>query len=146
MPEQASTARITRVPTRRRATATAPERIANQVAEPTQTPARSGTGAKPATDAAEKIAAHDAIVIGFDAVAATDVAKARRGEATSSSASPPSRTRNALQSVRAPRNASAAAPARPSASRSASIWRSAVAPATQSAGYTGSITCEAAPL
>ena len=49
----------------------------------------------PAVVVAAKTAAHEAIVSGFDAVAANAVANARRGVATSSSVSPPSRTRNA---------------------------------------------------
>ena len=46
------------------------------------------------------MAAQVAIVSGFEAVAATAVANARRGVATSASDSPPSRTRKADQSVR----------------------------------------------
>ena len=84
-------------------------------------------------EAAEKIAAQETIVIGFEAVAPSDVRKARRGESTSSGASPPSRTRNALHSVRRPRSASTVAPARPSAIRSAPTSSSRLAPATPSA-------------
>jgi hypothetical protein len=80
-----------------------------------------------------KIAAHDAIVIGLEAVAASEVRNARRGEETSSAVSPPSRIRNALQSVRAPRNARNPAPRTPSAMRSASISSRALAPATPKA-------------
>ena len=75
-----------------------------------------------------KIAAQVAIVSGLEAVAATAVAKARRGEATSSSSSPPSRTRNAAQSVRAPMNPSTSAPVMPKATRSASASRRLAAP------------------
>ena len=68
-----------------------------------------------AAEAAVKIAAQVAIVSGFDAVAATAVANARRGDATSSSDSPPRRTRNALHSVRAPITPSTSAPTNPKA-------------------------------
>ena len=67
------------------------------------TPATSSTGSPAAPLAAAKIAAHEAIVAGLEAVAATDVANARRGEATS-----PARglgrcaVRIASRSVRAP--------------------------------------------
>jgi len=83
-----------------------------------------------AADAAVKIAAQVAIVSGFEAVAATAVANARRGDATSSSDSPPSRTRNAAQSVRAPMTASTRAPATPNATRSASASSRLAAPAS----------------
>ena len=82
-----------------------------------------------ATDAALKIAAQVAIVSGFEAVAATAVAKARRGDATSSSDSPPRRTRNAAQSVRAPITPSTSAPITPKARRRASASSRLAAPA-----------------
>ena len=86
-------------------------------------------------DAAVKIAAQEAIVIGFDAVAASAVRNARRGVETSSGTSPPSRMRNALQSVRAPRYARKrrADEAERDAERWASISSSALAPSTPSA-------------
>ena len=43
-------------------------------------------------DAAVKIAAHDTIVAGFDAVAPSEVRKARRGVAMSAATSKPART------------------------------------------------------
>ncbi len=96
-----------RSPTQRRATLTPVARIAIQVMLPSPTPARStatpAPSAAPAAPAAVKIAAHEAIVSGFDAVAPSAVANALRGELTSSSTSPPSRTRKALTSVRIPR-------------------------------------------
>ena len=84
-----------------------PERNVNQVSVPVPTPTTSAAAVEPepasaAVDAAEKAAAHEAIVSGFDAVAPSEVRNARRGEATSSRDSPPSRTRNALYSVRSP--------------------------------------------
>ena len=82
--------------------------------------------------AAAKIAAHDAIVSGFEAVPASDVRNARRGPETSKSSSPPVRTRNALQSVRRPRTMSTAAPTRPSTTRSGPIVSSGTAPAAPS--------------
>ena len=82
-----------------------------------------------AAEAAVKIAAQVAIVSGFEAVAATAVMKARRGEATSSSASPPRRTRNAAHRVRAPITASTSAPIRPKATRRASASSRLAAPA-----------------
>src|SRR5205807_9320617 len=100
-PETTSTSCTVLLPTRRRASEAHDERTVNHAIEPTPTPTTSGTGrSAPAVDAAEKTAAHDTIVIGFDAVAASDVANARRGDATSAIASPPSRIRNALHSVR----------------------------------------------
>jgi hypothetical protein len=86
------------------------------------TPATSAEAVKPeptrsAVDAAVKIAAQEAIVIGLDAVAASDVRNARRGVETSAGASPPSRMRNALQSVRTPRYARKTAPMRPKVMR-----------------------------
>src|SRR5437870_339941 len=123
--EIASIVATRRGPTRRLLHATAAERIENQTKDPTQTPARRTRAdavddptAFP-VDAAEKIAAHDTTVIGLEAVAPSEVTKARRGESTSSGASPPSRMRNALQSVRSPRKARTAAPARPRTIRSA---------------------------
>jgi hypothetical protein len=56
-----------------------------------------------AADAAVKIAAQVAIVSGLEAVAASAVANARRGEPTSSGSSAPMRTRKAAHSVRPPR-------------------------------------------
>ena len=80
-----------------------------------------------------KIAAQVAIVSGFEAVAATAVANARRGVATSSSASPPSRTLNAAQRVRAPIAPSTSAPQTPNATRRASASSRLAAPARPSA-------------
>jgi hypothetical protein len=79
----------------------APERIVNQVSVPAPTPATRTTAfdaepARAAVDAAEKAAAQEAIVSGLEAVAPSEVRKARRGDATSSSDSPPRRIRNAL--------------------------------------------------
>jgi len=85
-----------------------------------------------AAEAAVKIAAQVAIVSGFEAVAATAVANARRGDATSSSASPPRRTRNAAHRVRAPMTPSTSAPIRPKARRSASASSRLAAPARPS--------------
>src|SRR5438067_1088685 len=102
-PEAASTIRTVRAPTRLRASDAKAESTAKQAIDPRPTPTTSGTGrSAPAVDAAENTAAHERIVIGLDAVAASDVAKARRGEATSAVASPPRRTRNALHKVRTP--------------------------------------------
>ncbi len=105
---------------------------------PTATPPTSADAVKPeptrsAVDAAVKIAAQEAIVIGLEAVAASDVRNARRGVDTSSGTSPPSRIRNALQSVRAPRYARKPAPMTPKVMRRASISSSALAPSTPSA-------------
>ena len=84
-------------------------------------------------EAAANTAAQDTIVSGFDAVAASEVPNARRGVATSAVASPPMRTRNALQSVRAPSQASTAPPASPSARCSGSSASSDAAPAAPAA-------------
>ena len=121
IPATTSTTCRARGDARRPAAAEAPASSTNQVADPVATPTSSGIDARPATDAAEKIAAQDAIVSGFDAVATNAVAYARPGVATSSTASPPSRTRKALQSVRAAIRPSTIAPSRPSPIRSASI-------------------------
>src|SRR5919199_6819683 len=105
-----------RGPSRRRPGAGPAESVTNQANEPAQTPAsRTSAAAREepttlAVDAAEKIAAQAAIVIGFDAVAPSEVRKARRGEETSSAASPPSRMRKALHSVFRPSRASTTAP------------------------------------
>jgi hypothetical protein len=93
--------RIARSPAARRTTATTVARIVTQARLPSATPITSATAppelsAAPATLAAAKIAAHDAIVLGFDAVPASDVRKARRGSATSAGTSSPWRTRKAL--------------------------------------------------
>ena len=85
-----------------------------------------------AAEAAPKIAAQVAIVSGLEAVAASAVANARRGVATSSPVSPPSRTRKAAQSVRAPMHPSTSAPTTPSTTRSASISSRLAAPARPS--------------
>jgi len=95
-------------------------------------PAELAASPTAAAEAAVKIAAHVAMVSGFDAVAATAVAKARRGEATSSSDSPPRRIRNAPQRVRAPITPSTSAPARPNATRRASASSRLAAPARPS--------------
>src|SRR5438045_5491628 len=99
---------------RLRARLTALVSSANQQIEPMPTPASSAIEravvfAASAVDAAAKTAPHDRIVVGFEAVAASDVTNARHGFATSSSASPPRRTRNADHSVRIPIHARTAA-------------------------------------
>ena len=86
-------------------------------------PASPGLRATPAADAAAKMAAHEPIVVGFEAVAASEVRKARRGLRTSASISPPARTRNADQSVRSPSTAMTAAPTIPSTGRRP-LWAS----------------------
>ena len=111
--------------------------MANAVSVPHPTPAsRSATPApdspappSDAVEAAAKIAAQVAIVSGFEAVAASEVAKARPGEPTSSGSSPPSLTRNAAHSVRTPITPSTTAPSAPSPTRSASISSRLAAPA-----------------
>jgi hypothetical protein len=85
-----------------------------------------------AVDAAAKTAAHDAIVVGFDAVAPSEVRNARRGVATSSVASPPRRMRNADHSVRAPSHSSTAVPRIPNAIRSGSRSMTRAAPSDPS--------------
>src|SRR5262245_64067372 len=99
--------------------------------------------AAPADEAAAKMAAQDAIVSGFDAVAASVVRNARRGEATSSADSAPDRTRNADHSVRAPIPMSTAAPTRPSTISSGPIVSSGAVPATPSPAYSVSINATA---
>ena len=128
-----STACSRRSPTRPRIAARPSDRTVNHVSVPQPTPRQSSSvSAVPSTalavEAAAKTAAHDRIVVGFEAVAASEVRNARHGVATSSSLSPPSRTRNADHSVRSPSSASTAAPTRPSVSRSASISSSRPAP------------------
>src|SRR2546425_4126490 len=121
-PDAMSTARTVRGPTRRWSSDAPDESTVNHAIEPRPTPARSGKGlSAPAVEAAENTAAHERIVIGFDAVAASDVAKARCGDATSVFASPPRRMRNALHSVRNPTAASTIAPTTPSVTRNGSI-------------------------
>src|SRR5437870_3849674 len=132
-PDARSTARTVRAPARRRANAAHDERIVNHAIEPTPTPTTSDRGSSaPAVDAAENTAAHDTIVIGFDAVATSDVRNARRADATSAIASPPSLIRNALHSVRSASAASTNAPTTPSVTRSGSIVSNPAAPATPS--------------
>jgi hypothetical protein len=83
--------------------------------------------AAPAALAAEKIAAQDAIVSGFEAVADSAVRNPRRG--LTGSAPSPSRIRNALRSVLAPRRRSTAAPRSPRIVSSGPIASSGAAPA-----------------
>ncbi len=70
---------------------------------PASSSATPAPSAAPAVEAAVKMAAHEAIVRGLEAVAPSAVANARLGVPTSAGISPPSRTRNALTSVRTPR-------------------------------------------
>src|SRR5215203_4803634 len=105
MPAAPSAIRIARVPSTRLLEATPAARRTNQVALPTATPAtsRAAPPAEPAAAAAvapAKIAAQETMVNGFDAVATRAVANARFLLETSTSLSPPVRTRNALKSVR----------------------------------------------
>src|SRR5260221_8971862 len=114
------------------------ERIANQAIEPKPTPSTRTTAeatvvARLAADAAAKIAPQEAIVIGLDAVAARPVRRATQGLATSPSASPPERIRNADQSVRAPSRISTAAPSSLKASLSPVAASREAAPATPTA-------------
>ena len=137
-PANVSAMRIARGPTARRATAVPLASKVTHVRLPSATPATSSAApaelsAAPATLAAAKIAAHEAIVDGFEAVPASAVRNARRGVATSASASPPWRTRNALHSVRAPSTTSTAAPTRPSPVRTGSKVSSGAAPAAPAA-------------
>ena len=88
-PDTTSTTTSSRSPTRRRATDSASDSARNHENVPMATPATSAEAVKPeptrsAVDAAVKIAAQEAIVIGLDAVAASDVRNARRGVETSS--------------------------------------------------------------
>ena len=78
--------RTARSPTARRAVAVPAASSVTQQRLPTPTPVTSSAGASaaPAPLAAAKIAAQEAIVAGLEAVAATEVANARRGEAASS--------------------------------------------------------------
>src|SRR3954466_5429388 len=106
--ERMSAARSARADTRRRIRPPVTvDNTANQAKLPTPMPSRS-TAARAVvsatwpTDAALKMAAHDAIVIGLDAVAITDVRNAAPGARTSPSASAPARIRVACQTVRAP--------------------------------------------
>ena len=82
------------------------------------------------TEAALKTAAQDAMVIGLEAVAITEVRKAARGASTSPSASAPARMRVACQTVRAPSQQRNAAPSRPKVSRTGVIRTSCAAPST----------------
>ena len=112
--------------------------MATQVRLPAAIPATSSTAAAavwpaPIVSAAAKIAAHDAIVAGLDAVPASAIVNARPGVATSAGVSPPWRTRIAVHSVRAPRATSTAAPASASAMRTGSMASSGAAPATPQA-------------
>ena len=85
-----------------------------------------------AAEAAANSAAHEAIVIGFDAVAKSATRKARPGDSTSSVASPPSRIRRADQSVLAPSTTSTVAPTNPSTIRSPAKSSNRAVPATPS--------------
>src|SRR6185436_13248871 len=123
----------------------------NHVSVPQPTPRQSSSvcavpDTAEAVDAAAKIAAHDRIVDGFDAVAASDVRNARPGEATSSVLSPPSRTRNADHSVRSPSQAITAAPTSPSATCSGPISSSCPAPSAPKRAYEASTTAAPAPI
>ena len=69
------------------------------------------------------MAAHEPMVVGFEAVAASDVRNARRGLRTSASISPPVRTRNADHRVRQPSTAMTAAPRIPRIGRKP-LWTS----------------------
>ena len=70
---------------------------------------------------------------GLEAVAATDVANARRGEATSPARASAGRVRIASRSVRAPSTSRTAAPSSENAVRSPSIASSDAAPAAPAA-------------
>src|SRR4029079_13314957 len=129
--------RIVLRPSARLAEATPVASRANHVALPAATP-NTSSAAPPAVPAAAaavapaKIAAQETIVSGFDAVAITAVANARRRLDTSSSVSPPLRTRKALYSVRRPRTTRTAPPTRPRTTRTGPIETSGAAPATPS--------------
>lgn len=87
-----------RGPAARLTTATVTASIVTHVRLPRPTPATSRSGAAwVADEAAAKIAAQEAIVDGFDAVAANDVRNARFGLAMSSMTSSPERIRNAAR-------------------------------------------------
>ena len=88
-----SAVRSARSPVARRTTATPVASSVTQARLPSATPATSGPApepsAAPATLAAAKIAAQEAIVLGYDAVAASEVRNARCGRATSDGTSSP---------------------------------------------------------
>src|SRR5438552_1890694 len=100
---------------------------------------------KDAVDAAPKMAAHDAMVIGFEAVAASEVRRAARGEMTSSSVSAPNRTLKADLNVFTPIQISTTAPANPRTNRKASILSSCAAPATPRQAYKKSTVAAPTP-
>ena len=130
-PAKASATRIARTPSERRAAAVpgGEQRDPAEAADADAGDQEHRPPAAPTPDAAANTAAQDAIVSGFEAVAAAEVANARRGEATSYSVSAPSRTRKASRSVLTPRNSRTAAPSSDSVVRSGSIASSDAAPA-----------------
>ena len=137
MPATRSTTRSSRGPAARPSIAVATARSPSQTKLPSPTPATSSAAlpaesAAPAALAAAKIAAHDAIVSGFEAVAERAVRNARLG-LTASPSSVPNRIRNALHSVLTPKKTSTAAPRSPSTVSNGPIASSGAAPAAPSA-------------
>ena len=86
-----------------------------------------------AVDAAANAVAQDAMVSGFDAVAASEVRSARAGVTTSDGTSSPRRTRCAADSVRTPMITSTTAPAAPIATRTGATVTRAPAPSIPTA-------------
>src|SRR5262249_19390894 len=142
-PATRSTTRRNRSPAARPTSAVPDASDTSHVRLPRPTPAISSTAlgtepAAPAALAAEKIAAQDAIVSGFDAVAERAVRNPRRG--LMGSAPSPRWIRNALQSVLAPSKTSTVAPRSPRITSRCPIASSGAAPAAPSAAYARSMT------
>ena len=105
---------------------------------PAQMPHSSATpSAQPpmtdAVDAAANAVAHEAMVRGFEAVAASEVRSALAGVTTSDGTSSPSRTRCAAERVRTPMTTSTTAPTAPIATRTGATVTRAPAPSMPSA-------------
>src|SRR5579859_1071744 len=140
-----------RLPIRRRRTATVIAKPQYQVKVPSATPAsRTAASATEPRAAAGAAAGKDtvqrAIVSGLIAVAATAVANARRGSTTSWAASRPKRARKPSRMVRSPSATRIAALARPSTSRNAPPDSSRPTPARPSVAYSRSIPATAAAI
>ena len=134
-PDTRSTIASVRVPNRLPTRAAVAASARNQAALPRPTPTKSATApsgveTSEAVVAAPKIAAHEIMVSGLEAVAKTPVRQATPGAATSAAVSPPSRNRHAVCSVRTPITVSTTAPPRASAVWTGSICTNAAAPST----------------